>query len=38
MVQLDADEQNQEMAAKVREVYREVLRYSMKNQMNAKAD
>lgn len=34
MIQLDADENNQEMAAKVREVYREVLRFSMKSQMN----
>jgi hypothetical protein len=35
MVQLDADEKNKEMAAKVREIYREVLRFSMKSQMSA---
>jgi hypothetical protein len=35
MVQLDADEQNKEMADKVREIYREVLRFSMKSQMSA---
>jgi hypothetical protein len=35
MVQLDADEQNKELADKVREIYREVLRFSMKSQMNA---
>jgi hypothetical protein len=35
MVQLDSDEQNKELADKVREVYREVLRFSMKSQMNA---
>ena len=38
MVQLDSDEQNKEMADKVREIYREVLRFSMKSQMNASGE
>jgi hypothetical protein len=38
MVQLDANEENKEMAARVREIYREVLRYSMKNQMSAQSE
>lgn len=38
MVQLDADENNKAMAAQVREIYREVLRFSMKSQMNAGAE
>lgn len=38
MVQLDSDEQNKEMAGKVREIYREVLRFSMKSQMKVSED
>ncbi|MEN8241521.1 MAG: CpXC domain-containing protein [Chloroflexota bacterium] len=38
MVQLEGSEENQEMAEKIREIYREVLRFSMKSQMNAPAE